>query len=305
MQFPFAVVRLPDGGSIADVASRAILVQSVYELWGEGRDYESLHASVKSIAVKEIPKYRYTSFKFTFDSFQGSKTSATQCQLIESFSWLDFRGVISMKAAEQSFVIFEEYPSLDNPADTTHKARKFGEIPTKLYLGRLVGLGSRDLINKYSLKKRSYLSTTSMDAEMSLVMANMIHARPGSLIFDPFVGTGSLTISCAHFGAAVFGSDIDPRALRGKNGLGLKSNFQQYETSDQDLGSFTSDLVNTPLRGWSGPSATGNSTHCCEWLDGIVCDPPYGVREGLKTLGHRNDPDRKIHYSADGQALHL
>ena len=305
LQSPFAVVRLPDGGNIANVIFRAILVQSVYELWGEAGDYESLYASVKSIAAEEISKYSHQSFKFTFDSFQGSKAPATQRQLIDSFGWLGFRGLISLKAAEQSFVVFEEYPSPDDPAHTTHKARKYEEIPTRLYLGRLVGLGSRDLINKYSLKKRRYLSTTSMDAEMSLVMANMVHAGPGSLVFDPFVGTGSLTISCAHFGAAVFGSDIDPRTLRRKDGLSLKSNFQQYEISGQDLGSFVADLVNTPLRGWGGPSTTDSSTRHCGWLDGIVCDPPYGIREGLKTLGHRNNPDRKIHYSTDGLASHL
>lgn len=50
-----------------------------------------------------------------------------------------------------------------------------------------------------------------MEAEASLVMANMAHARPGTLAYDPFVGTGSMLYTSAHFGAMVMGSDIDGR----------------------------------------------------------------------------------------------
>lgn len=39
---------------------------------------------------------------------------------------------------------------------------------------------------------------------------------PGRIIYDPFVGTGSLLYSCAHWGAYVLGSDIDGRQMRGK-----------------------------------------------------------------------------------------
>ena len=33
-----------------------------------------------------------------------------------------------------------------------------------------------------------------MDAALSLIMANMGKARPGALVFDPFVGTGNIII---------------------------------------------------------------------------------------------------------------
>ena len=32
---------------------------------------------------------------------------------------------------------------------------------------------------------------------------------PGSLVIDPFVGSGSLIVAAAQFGARVLGSDID------------------------------------------------------------------------------------------------
>lgn len=83
-----------------------------------------------------------------------------------------------------------------------------------------------------------------MDAELSLLMANQALAASGTLVMDPFVGTGtverrhmlhdvaaillcdwkfgcltfsigSLLCSSAEYGAMVMGGDIDPRVLRG------------------------------------------------------------------------------------------
>ena len=34
-------------------------------------------------------------------------------------------------------------------------------------------------------------------------------------MFDPFVGSGSVLVSCAHFGAHVAGADYDPRVFVG------------------------------------------------------------------------------------------
>lgn len=53
-----------------------------------------------------------------------------------------------------------------------------------------------------------------MEAGVSLVMANMAKAGPGKIIYDPFVGTGSMLYTAAHFGAYVFGSDIDGRYVK-------------------------------------------------------------------------------------------
>lgn len=39
-----------------------------------------------------------------------------------------------------------------------------------------------------------------MDAQLSLLMANQALVCDGDLVFDPFVGTGSLLVSAAKFG---------------------------------------------------------------------------------------------------------
>ena len=324
---PFCLTRLSSTADAKKLISRSILVWSIHELWGSGPDYASLHTSIREVAADLIPMYRKSSFKFLFDTYQGSRSAGFQRQAIESLSWLSFEGPISMKAAQETFTIFEEYHPSDVPPQHPHQPTSgtdregtnecsplpalrnstVGVEPTSIYFGRLVGTGDRNAMNTYSLKKRQYLSTTSMDAELALIMANLTLARPGTLFYDPFVGTGSLTVACAHYGSFVWGSDIDGRSIRGKNGVGLSSNYAQYGLQGRDLSGFTGDLVNSPIRGWRG-SGIGNIPTMNargEWLDGIVCDPPYGVREGLRVLGARDGASKEIKYLADGTASHL
>ncbi|GKA32218.1 hypothetical protein Tco_0718585 [Tanacetum coccineum] len=40
-----------------------------------------------------------------------------------------------------------------------------------------------------------------MDAEVAFLMANQAQAMPGKLVYDPFVGTWSILVAAAHFGA--------------------------------------------------------------------------------------------------------
>ena len=79
------------------------------------------------------------------------------------------------------------------------------------------------------------------------------------------------------------GSDIDGRSIRGKGGRDVRGNFRQYGLEGLYLDGFISDLTNSPMRGCIGED--GGEGEREAWLDGIVCDPPYGVREGLKVLG--------------------
>ena len=204
---------------------------------------------------------------------------ASQRAIIETFSYTGFEGPIKMTNPENQFTIFEE-SELNAP------------VPRKLYFGRLVAESGRKTIAKYNLKKRQYIATTSMDAELSLVTANLALAGPEKLCYDPFMGTGSFPLACAHFGGMVFGSDLDGRSIRGKKGRNVLSNFEQYGTSSLYLDGFAADLTHTPLRNG-------------RWLDAILCDPPYGVREGLKVLGSTKAALQEVVLLADGTPAHL
>lgn len=228
------------------------------------------------------------------DSFAGKRSNREKTDIIQSFAYMDFQGPIRLKDPDEDFWVLEEYVSdVEALAPTTAAERP--QVLKRIYFGRYLAKSSREVVNKYDLKKRRYISTTSMDAELSLVTANMALAAPGKVFFDPFVGTGSFCVAAAHFGALTLGSDIDPRSFRGKEmekgkPMGLFSNFQQYGIESKFLDVFCSDLTNTPLRGKP-------------FLDGIVCDPPYGVREGLKVLGTR-DGRGKEEVLIDGVPAH-
>ncbi|PMD14586.1 tRNA guanosine-2'-O-methyltransferase [Hyaloscypha hepaticicola] len=280
---PFCFVKLPSEDAAIRLVRRSILAKAIYEVWGNGSNFEDLHDNVRGVSQHMWPLYKSSSFKFTVDSFQGSRSTTEQRKLIEGFRFLGFEGPIKMKGAEQEFCISEEW-QFDAAALGVH-------APQSVHLGRYLGGSDREVIGKYDLKKRRYICTTSMDAELALITANITLAAPGRLFYDPFVGSGSFPVACAHFGALAFGSDIDGRSIRGKGKTNLLANFVQYNLIDNFGDTFVADLTNTPLR-------------AARIFDGIVCDPPYGVREGLKVLGSRDPTKGKEPVFRDGKAHH-
>lgn len=281
--------------------SRSILAKSILELYATASDYPTLHSKIQSSSSlsDQWIKYKTSSFKFSIDGFNGKRSTTEQREIVESFSYLPFEGKISMKNPNVEFVVLEEWDELTPEEmsqinDGTSKVgderrRPQGEKerkPKMIYFGRFLGASRRRLAEKHDLKKRPYISTTSMDAELALITANLALAGSGKIFVDPFVGTGGFLVAAAELGAIVLGSDIDGRSFRGKGrgvekGIGL--NFARY-----GLGRFygdcvISDLTNSPFR-----HATKQ-----RWIDGIVCDPPYGVREGLKVLGKRDSDPHK------------
>ncbi|KAJ0420138.1 hypothetical protein BJY00DRAFT_301754 [Aspergillus carlsbadensis] len=277
---PYCIVKLPNEEAARKLISRSILAKDIFELWGQGVNYEELHADVRRRTEHLWAQYKQTPFRFTVETFAGKRNSTQKRDIIQSFGYVGFVGRITLKDPEQDFWVMERYYDRTHmPCGVELPALAQVSEPVKIYLGRWLANSSREVVNKYDLKKRRYISTTSMDAELTLITANMAGAGPGKLFYDPFVGTGSFCVAASHFGALTVGSDIDGRSFRGKEmtkgsptGVGL--NFQQYGIYSKLVDTFTSDITNTPLL--DRP-----------FLDGIVCDPPYGVREGLRVLGAR------------------
>lgn len=94
-------------------------------------------------------------------------------------------------------------------------ANEYAELffqPRHYYLGRLLGRGP-NLTPFYELTTRPFLGPTSMDCEWSYFTACAANIHPNDRVLDPFAGSGSLLLSCAHWGAQVTGSDISPQAF--------------------------------------------------------------------------------------------
>ncbi|RKP07173.1 hypothetical protein THASP1DRAFT_17456 [Thamnocephalis sphaerospora] len=279
--------RLPELLSLAklegvNIAGRVALSRSIYELWASQETYDSLHREVKE-HPERWPEYKHQSFKFNVVVFGGTQPWARQLEIINSFSYLAFEGKIDMKNASICFVVVEDYE-----LDFTRE--ELPEHPSRLFFGRLVANGNRDAVKTFDLKKRKYLSNTSMDAELSLVMANQAMVAPGKIAYDPFVGSGIFLFTCSYFGAYTLGSDIDGRQIRGRDGRGVHTNVEQYALHGRVLDTMVFDVKNHPWRS-------------CQIFDAIVT-APYGVRAGAKQLGRKEGKEKPVRY-VDGEPAHL
>lgn len=269
---PFHFVNLPSEDIARNIANRSILVKGIYELWGEGSSYEELREAI--IAYPDDRKLPYLSsestFKITVDSFGKIISFQEQNDRIKGFSYIPFKGRVDLRNPNHKFWLMEtdDYGSKNGLPPIVQK---------RMFFGREVGAADRKLLPTYELKSRTYLGPTAMDAEMAFLMANQALATPGKLVYDPFVGTGSILIAASHFGAMTMGADIDIRVVRDGRGpdCNVWSNFKQYGLP-MPISLLRADNNLPPWR----PGLK-------EVFDAIICDPPYGVRAGGRKSGGR------------------
>ncbi|KAF9263408.1 tRNA guanosine-2'-O-methyltransferase [Marasmius fiardii PR-910] len=282
---PFMVIELESEDHARLLAQRCILVKSVFEFYCQGDNYEQLHHRNQDNRHLWSEYIGDTSFKFAVSAYNHKIPQRRQKEVVESFSYMGFLGKIDMKTPDIVMGCFEEYE--DRRGQTREKHEGDGKF-LQVYFGRLIAEGTaRALISTFDVKKRSYFGNTSMESEISLLMANQSLASPGKLIYDPFMGTGSMAYPTAYFGAHVYGSDIDGRQMRGKGDVsGIVRAASQYGVAQRILDLCTFDITHNPWR-------------CGELFDAIVTDPPYGVRAGAKRLGRKKELD------AERMALYL
>jgi tRNA (guanine10-N2)-methyltransferase len=197
-------------------------------------------------------------------------------------------------AQTQKLAIMDSYSVPLHPAATVSLAspdtvvgifEDHGEghsLPLRAVLvGRRIAAGGRHAALQYTLKKRRYLGPTSMDAELAAIMANQAQITPGSVVLDPFTGTGSVLVAAAAAGAVCIGGDLNWLVLtaRSPRGHGITDNFTQYSLPPPML--LNADFTRLPLRCAQQAIAPLK-------LDAIVCDPPYGIRAGSRSSDESN-----------------
>ncbi|EJD52503.1 tRNA guanosine-2'-O-methyltransferase [Auricularia subglabra TFB-10046 SS5] len=272
---PFMILDLESEEHARILARRCILIKSVSEFWAAGDTIREVHDGVRVCEPLWSQYCEKTSFKFTVAAHNQTINKEEQRERIEALAWMNFRGKIDLKSPQLVLEWWEEY---DGPGELSGRPRGEEKGPLRqIFFGRLLEHGSaRSLIHKFDVKKRSYFGNTSMEAEVSLLMANQTLSAPGKLIYDPFVGTGSMLYTVAHFGAMVFGSDIDGRQMRGKQSEpGINRAAHQYGILNRLIDCATFDVTRHPWRRGA-------------LFDAIITDPPYGVRAGAKRLGRKD-----------------
>lgn len=284
---PFWYLKVPNEEAAQKLAARAMLIKGLYDLWGEGKDHEELKAKLRAYPEdKQAPYIREdTTFKIVVEGFGCALDLEEQLDVIRDLSFMKFKGKVRLSNPEHEFWYIQT-------ADGKRNNGMDDDIPQRVYFGREVGRGNRNnsankttaprqLITRLALKDRKYLGPTSMDTEMSLIMANQGLVCEKSWVYDPFVGTGSVLVGAAAFGAKTMGSDIDIRCVRpdkfSKSGekVSLQSNFLQYGFAPP-IGVLRMDSHRPAIR---------EDLECV--FDAIICDPPYGMRAGGRKSGGR------------------
>lgn len=283
------------------IRSRCRLVRNVMELWGMGPTLNSCVESTKQWISTEFGKSIYCqvadasqAWKISVHTLGTKFTSEEQAGMREHFRFLDLKGKVRLSDPDHDMVIIREVEmnALGSPVYPRRNDRRelipenVSRPPLACYFVRSL-CGSRIIkgrgIEKFSLRNRKYLGPTSMDAELSFIMTNMAQVKKSSFVLDPFVGTGSILLSCALRGSYCIGTDIDIRVLRG---LGKEenviSNFLQFGLPLPELVRSDNSIYHRHFR----------TDHCL--YDAIVTDPPYGIRAGARKTGSRKEEPHAV-----------
>lgn len=300
VQKPYWIVELPSEDCVRKIASRSVLLKNCIELWSRARTQAQLHDNLKKslknstgswvlgdkkdgisdtcLCPKELIESSFSpkmSFKVEVETFCKHFTMKEKVEKIEKFSYLPMGGPVKLKNPDVTLAYLEFYGV--DPNDVP-------EDPYDVFFGKWIADGQRDLIQVHSLKKRQFIGNTSMDAQLAIIMANQAQVKLGDMVLDPFVGSGSLLVAAAHFGAFVWGSDIDYLMLHGRTrptrvgqkirtkDESIRGNMRQYGTESRYLDVVVSDFS---LHNWK-PGLK---------FDAIITDPPYGVREPTEKIG--------------------
>ncbi len=238
---------------------RSILIKYIYDFLYEATCIENL---ISQLNINDYKEHKLDTFRFETHCHGGASNRVEM--ITQVIANMGIKGKISMKDPQQQYGLCIY---LDNK-----------KVLTKIYMGRLLSADTNHkATHLFNLKDRKYIGTTSMDSSLSLLMANCALVKPGSLVYDPFVGTGSLLVVSSFFGACSIGSDFDGRQIRGTmkgaqpNTNGIAGNMEFYNLAQNYVGSCVFDFATSPFRQ-------------VEILDAIVADPPYCIRASAKKI---------------------
>ncbi|RVE62468.1 hypothetical protein OJAV_G00157260 [Oryzias javanicus] len=241
-QSPFWCLEDLSEDDVRSVMARSVCAKSAFELWGHGQTDGELRTSLLNYPPQSMSPFMHKDSTYRINVYTFNKTLlfADRIKKIDALEYLPFEGTVSLKTPQHIFCLLEDYGSDPN---------NIPQHPDYMYFGRWIADGQRELIRTHSVKNRHFIGNTSMDAGLSLIMTNHAKVKENDLVFDPFVGTGSLLVACSHFGAYVCGTDIDYNTIHGK---GRSSRKNQKKAA---------------------------------LFDAIITDPPYGIRESTRKTG--------------------
>lgn len=226
---PLVRVRLPGEAAAQKLCERAVLVKAVLKVWGSGVDIaEAVQNGLTDVPPDALAKRRSvlappTTYQIRVAAF-GRTVSLEDKRAIMDVMKPLFHGdeIADLRDPATTVWAIEEHSHQTN--EKTHLGRRSG-APRRVIVGHQVAggrsldkksaSGEKAFYSRYELSERAVLGPTTMDNQLAFIMANCACAKPGSIALDPFCGTGGLLIATTHFGAQVYGGEIDLRVIKG------------------------------------------------------------------------------------------
>ncbi|RYG98338.1 hypothetical protein EON65_51560, partial [archaeon] len=226
----FMLLSLPNEHVAKQIFSRAVLVKGLYELYTMAETFEENVSFTSSFSVPSLQS-QIESCEDTWCiqvvSFSRTLSMQVKSTLRNRFSFLPFRGAVSLSEPQRIFSIFLDFSRhVDHRVKIPEDDERLLNPPVPTYFTRALLLSPlKSVLQKFSLKQRIYLGPTSLDEQLAFVMCNLSAVSNGTTVWEPFVGTGGLAVCAAYRGAFVLGSDIDIRVLKGLRHAGPTENL--------------------------------------------------------------------------------
>jgi tRNA (guanine10-N2)-dimethyltransferase len=138
----------------------------------------------------------------------------------------------------------------------------------RCYFGKVLFRIDRGAYDSRNPGKREFFHPGVMMPRMARTLVNLSLCCPGTVLLDPFCGTGGILIEAEMLGIRTLGSDFDPLMIRGSKGNAQKSSL------------FLADTTCLPVRD--------------QWIDSVVTDFPYGQSVCIK----KTDTMERLYHDA-------
>jgi len=236
-----------DVSCVKDFVSRSSLTRVIcIELFRCSTDKDTILDEVRNISSEFLPK-RGESYSVRIKRVKGSSSHLDIPEMERVIGSLFFHQTSNLKVR---FIdpIKPYFGILSN--GMLFFGLKLGEVDSKQFMTR-------------KPKKRPFFHPTALTAKLARCMVNLSRANMGSILLDPFCGTGTILLEAGMIGCKPIGVDIKASMVKG-----TYKNVRSYGI--EETGLIVSDARLLPLKR----------------VDCISTDPPYGrssTTMGLKT----------------------
>ena len=280
-------------GLLADTAAGAVGCRAVFEVWGQGETLKDCVASTARVSADHIRSRVSGSWRLqpcslgTRQRRHSDQRVARMAVFTHVLDAIEGRPV-DLRTPDHRLWLVEAQRFLQDGAPLPEPP------PRHLLLYQLPASrpSVKEQAAKLDLRKRAFLSTSTLPARRSLLLCNLALAHApmtGASLLDPYCGSGGVLLTAAALGADTVGSDLDWRMVsnnrwatkippskyrpnRGQEAVRMRDNFDEAGLPpprallELDVGA--PDAAERLLEANGG-----------ERYHALVCDPPYGRRE--------------------------